>query len=557
LKQQQQHRITSSNLSCVMCHCIGVTLEQPSFHLLHINKRLPLLLIEYERRLCWTALGDDGAVRNSTSTLSRAMGHEARLCWLAMADAYQAWGRLPLSLQCTEQAMAIAALEQSQPALSLEHPSLLARAGHLARLLGDSFRAEQMSREALGHAAGDALQEARLNLAILHWRQPAAATTSTPVVDTQSLHSGNGATGASALSSPNPASSSFAGLSSGGLVSSMAATRAKLRRYKQLEESVDYVSNILSSFDRNRADVNAAAYFWRGNFYLLQASVLPAISSYMQSLAVAYRYMLQQREVRTKEQARDRDTIDDSKRQQTSGASAARSGSGGKDAWHSDQQRDTSAEICGPHVEARSVFQLEFSMYDLRHFLAGDDDTLTNAPSSIANGGVPTVARAHLLTRATFRGLVCFYTELLLRYGANERVYWYRANAYKCQGDLQAYAHDLDRMYKQNERFLADYLAHPIPSDHRDDTILAWIQWELAQQIGLGVLTSNGCEASHKRLYALMNKFYDALLATPSLPCEDPSYAIACSADVARIEGHIDKATEVSLTYTYVYACYQ
>ena len=111
----------------------------------------------------------------------------------------------------------------------------------------------------------------------------------------------------------------------------------------------------------------------------------------------------------------------------------------------------------------------------------------TTAPPLIPSLHLPARLSAafapHTATAHTVALLVPYYTELLLRYGPDERVLWYRANAHRAAGALLACCKDLDRMHDLNPRFLAEYLAKPCPLDALDGKKLCWVQWRLFEPL--------------------------------------------------------------------------
>lgn len=76
-----------------------------------------------------------------------------------------------------------------------------------------------------------------------------------------------------------------------------------------------------------------------------------------------------------------------------------------------------------------------------------------NAIFESQSGVEPAMLRPRIV-----RHLVAFYTELLSRHGPHEKVYWYRANAYKFLGERQACASDLEMMHVCDAEFLPLYM---------------------------------------------------------------------------------------------------
>lgn len=63
-------------------------LDHPDVHFLPVATRVPLLLLERERLLCWQALNDDEHAKQSQRNLQKIMGANRFQCLLAVADAY-------------------------------------------------------------------------------------------------------------------------------------------------------------------------------------------------------------------------------------------------------------------------------------------------------------------------------------------------------------------------------------------------------------------------------------------------------------------------------------
>jgi len=85
----------------------------------------------------------------------------------------------------------------------------------------------------------------------------------------------------------------------------------------------------------------------------------------------------------------------------------------------------------------------------------------------------------HALSQPVLYKFLEMYNELLLRYGPDERVFWYRANIYKILGNTEACCRDLSRVHDMNPEFVAAYIASPTVDDAFDNKLVAWLQWRL------------------------------------------------------------------------------
>ena len=87
-------------------------------------------------------------------------------------------------------------------------------------------------------------------------------------------------------------------------------------------------------------------------------------------------------------------------------------------------------------------------------------------------------------TAANFKLLVALYSELLLRFGPDARVFWYRANCYKVLGDFAKYSADLKNVHHTDPDALSVYTTLEDSDDFYDPTLVVWIQWKMLCAIG-------------------------------------------------------------------------
>jgi tetratricopeptide (TPR) repeat protein len=147
------------------------------------------------------------------------------------------------------------------------------------------------------------------------------------------------------------------------------------------------------------------------------------------------------------------------------------------------------------------------------------------------------------LRPSDFAVCVAFYSELLCRYGPDARLYWYRANSYRCLGRVAAYVDDLQRVQILNPLFLSEYMKQN--GDARVPHTATWLQWPLV----LTLLSAHkqvpleaSIHAAHSAELKLVLHYYN-VVAARLCASEDAAHVAAVRGDLQRQLGAWPEAT--------------